>query len=210
VPNVYLPNLVQIRPQYSTEGDDIAENILWVVGSVASGYTNTQLEALQSAFDENWSAVFQDYAATALTYLGSIVTDWTSDEGIQIPLSSVNENGTKSTPVGAQTCVLISWLSPTRYRGGHSRTYLPCVGIESLDGASNVGAGEVTAIREDINNVEIALAGVSAPNGGPYAFRNFRFRNDPEKAEIVIPAGILVQNLLATQRRRLRKASRHR
>lgn len=207
MPTVYMPGLVQIRPQYYTEAADIAENILWYLGGGTPPYTLSQLLNLQSVFDTNWQEVFQAYAATPCTYAGSIITDWSNSAGLQTPVSAVDIAGTKGNPIGANTAVLVSLRSPRRYKGGHARVYLPCVGITSTASSSTIQAPVVTNTYDAIQNTNTALAAISGANGGPFNREIFRFRNDPAKAFIEIPTEFSVQTVMASQRRRLRKAA---
>jgi hypothetical protein len=210
VGNVYKPGLIQIRPQYSFETDapDKPENVtFWRSGSLASPLLS-DLVAFQTVFDTDWGAVFASYGANDAHYTGSVISDWSSASG------PVSDSVGSFTPVAGgqgaaappQIAILMSWPVPIRYRGGHGRTYLPYVGFGSINTAgfadhiNNAAtiAGHVATLRSDLNAVT-NLGGITPVQ--------YRYRTDPVKAEIVVPTDIVVDDMLATQRRRIRRVA---
>lgn len=214
MPNNYLPGLIQIRPQYTNLGADIPENIMFWEGSESAGYSLAQLQAIQAVFDHYWPLMWNKQADVNVTYLGSIITDWTSDAGLE--WSSVGTltpvAGVESGLGAAQSCCLISWVVPLRWRGGHFRTYLPGVAASALSSESAISASITTAMVTAIATLLTQMLDISGANGGPVAPVAFRFRNqkpDVEPRPTTYPfSSYTVQAQLATQRRRVRKVTR--
>lgn len=210
MPNVYKPGLVQIRPQYSIGGDDQAENVTWWDGGFTSPLSLTQLTNIIAAFDTAWAAMWKVNAFDSSHYLGSIITDWSTNAGLQESsvgtLTPVAGTGGTS-PAGAQVCILISKSDGTRYKGGHSRIYLPGVAAPILPDPSHISSGTQGTLVTNYLAVDTAMNGLSSGNGGPFLDSIYRFRNDTVKAQVKTTASFKVNLELATQRRRLRKAA---
>jgi hypothetical protein len=214
MPNNYLPGLMQIRPQYVNMGADTPENVLYMAGSEPDGYTLTQLEHIQGVFDTGWSNMWKIMAAEDVTYLGSVITDWTSASGLE------NSTVGTFTPVAglssgipsAQVAVLISWTVGLRWRGGHFRTYLPGLAPENLQDESHITADTQGNINTQLATLQTALLDISGTFGGPVAIVAFRFKNakptDANRPTTYPYVTSGAQTLLATQRRRLRKVTR--
>lgn len=151
------------------------------------------------------------------TMLSSVtVTDLTSPsagEG-QSTTSHIGTRGDDSIPANA--AVLISYPSALRYKGGHPRTYLYCLGNADLEGAGHwsvAGAAEVgthwqaflTACLSAGSSgtvlsafVSIRYRGKFLPNSGSPHF----YLNTPLVNTIPI-ASAVAQGEIASQRRRV-------
>jgi hypothetical protein len=209
VPNQYKPFLLQIRPQYLGAAADTPENVLWFTGGEAGGYTTGQLQAIQAVFDQYWADLWKLPATSVYTYKSSIVTDWTSDTGPQIPVNSaVSTIGTQSGVCGANVAVLISLQLALRYRGGHPRIYLPGIGSEALQDSRTLDSTLVGEMVTAYNTFQDEMAAISSAEGGPCYLVAYRYRNTEGKAEIVPLADAVIQSELASQRRRLRRVTR--
>jgi hypothetical protein len=212
VPNVYQPGLVQIRPQYSVGGDDTAENILWAKGAFTSNLTLSQIQAVQSAFDTAWANLWKPQSFDTSEYLGNILTDWSSNTGLQNDTVTIFTpvHGTGGTaPAGAQVCILQSLSTGIRYRGGHPRTYFPGVSADILIDPSHIQTSNATTMVTAYNAVNTALQGVSSGNGGPFNFVIYLHKSNSTLAHVYPIAEYAFDTQLATQRRRLRKVTRH-
>lgn len=208
--NQYSPGLIQIRPQYGDGGPDTPENILWVLGSIGTFYTLTQLQALQAVFDPAWGAVWQPAGETSNQYVGSIATDWGSNTGFQS--SSVGTftpvSGSKTGLQGDQVAVIIAQTLAVRYKGGHPRIYLPGIGSSALQSQTQISTTVQSALSTAFGTLQTDLGAIGTGNGGPYSLVVYRFRNDPVKHAVVLPSGHVVRLTLGTQRRRLRRITR--
>lgn len=210
--NQYLPGLLQVRPQYTANPDapDQTENVLWFQSNTHTTPTATNLLDIQSAFDNNWSAIFNRYGAASTYYLGSLVTDWSSNTGLE-----VNSVGTWTPTAGGgatvatapQVSILISLHIPIRYRGGHGRIYLPHVASGELQApnydtiASSLTTSLVTYFNDMVSGMQ--SSGVL----GGQVMGVYRYRNTPGRNAFYQFPTFTVQSHIATQRRRNRKAA---
>lgn len=210
MPNVYKPGLVQIRPQYNDGGVDLPENVTWWLGAFTSPLSLTQLTNIIAAFDTAWAAMWKVNAFDSVHYTGSIITDWSTNAGLQQTsvgtLTPVAGTG-GTAPAGSQVSILISKSDGTRYKGGHSRIYLPGVSATILPDSSHISSGTQGTLVTNYEAVDTAMNGLTSGNGGPFLDVIYRFRNDATKAQVKNTASFKVNLLLATQRRRLRKAA---
>ena len=208
-PTVPQPGLFLIKPQYNTGTPLQHENIMWWQGPAGTGYTLAQLQAIQTAFDTQFQTVFAAYAGTGNKYLGCYVQDFSSSTGLSVaqtggPFSSAS-NG---NPSPDQVAILISWKTVQRYKGGHGRWYLPGVGTSVMQGADSINAATQSAIQGHIQSLQNAMAAVPGSSAGPLNFVIYRHRNGRTGTpQTVVPTGFVVNALVATQRRRLRKAA---
>jgi hypothetical protein len=105
---------------------------------------------------------------------------------------------------------LLSLSGATRYRGGHSRLYIPGVDLTkvSSDGRTLTGSAQAT-LETMYDAATTAMGAVSSSNGGPLTpiIWHKKWAANPNSIEDV--AHRHGQPILATQRRRLRKVSRH-
>jgi hypothetical protein len=213
MPNVYQPSLIQIRPQYDQSDADLdnIENVTWWLGTFAVPLSEAQLIAIAGVFDNSWKNVWLAFGATSRHYKGSIVTDWSSNTGLQY--SSVGTFapvvGTEGAALPVQACALISLAIGERYRGGHGRVYLPALGNSTLESDYQLEPSVSSALLTAYANMQTAMAGISSADGGAFVQSVYRYRNDPATASVHGVVAFTVQQKIATQRRRLRKAAHH-
>lgn len=209
---IYHPNVVSIVPHYNIGSGRDAVNVThW--GYVGDPLTGTALTAIQTAFDAAWYGQWKNWAGSGVYYLGAWVIDNSSATGGQrtnaayVPAGGLGG----SQAAGDQMAGLISIHGYVRYRGGHSRLYIPGASASMLanDGQNwtPTGTGYLGTMW---NNTVAAMAAVSEAEGGPITplIWHKKWSAAPNTLEAV--ASITVQALSATQRRRVRKVSRHR
>jgi hypothetical protein len=209
--NVYKPGLIQARPQYDSDTDapDKPENVLWLLSRTTTVPTLAQLEAIQSIFDNNWYNVWAAVGANTKHYTGSILTDWSSATGLQS-----NSVGTFPPGIGGQgsalpanVAALISIQIPLRFRGGHFRIYLPWIGSSALDSTDKNKLS--TTVQTNLSNAfgtYITAMSASDQLGGQIAVV-YKNRNNPATAQTYAFPSYTAQQMLASQRRRLRRAA---
>jgi hypothetical protein len=214
----YLPNLIQIRPQYTDTGPDTPENVTWWQGSgsLLSPLSEPQLLTIQATFDTAWEAVWSQVGYTGALYKGAIVTDWSSATGLEAPLGAFTPHvGSAAGILGNQTAVLISLQEASRYRGGHGRIYLPAIGAAALATGETVAAAVITSVKGNYTSLVAAMQAIAAINNGPYTQVVFHQKTTlpPRPPGTPVPAftrpvtNFVVQPTIATQRRRVRKAA---
>lgn len=211
LPALYHPGVVTFAPHYDIGSGRDAVNVL-EFQTPASGLTFAQLDSARLAFDVAWSTFWKPYGAPSVFYKGAIVTDMSSNTGGQ----ALNTGVTPAPGTGGgnevidNTAVLISLKTSTRYRGGHGRIYLPgCnVGMLNNDGRS-VLSSQITAGQSRWTTFITAMSAITTTGGGPYSLIVWhkKLSSNPNSIENVNAA--VIQPVLASQRRRLRKVSRH-
>lgn len=212
MPNVYQPGLVQIRPQYTTEieSGDTPENVLWFQSATHSTPTIGNLTTIAETFDTNWSEVFSSYGGTHGSYLGCIVTDWSSASGLQ--WNSVGifepEAGGQGNNQPPQVAILVSYQIQLRWRGGHFRTYLPYVGAANITGSQldQITTALQTTLQTNINTMITAMKDSGVLGGQTLVM--YKDKTKPTEATLYQVSTFAVNLVLATQRRRIRKVSR--
>jgi hypothetical protein len=151
-------------------------------------------------------------AAVPNKYLGCWAIDMSSATGNQVTNALFTPLAGLSSPqsAGDALAALISLHTPTRYRGGHGRVYVPGLSISQIasDG-QNLTASAQTALAALWNGTVSAMAALTTTAGGPYnpIVWHKHLASAPNTTEVV--TGIVAQLLLATQRRRQRKVTRH-
>jgi hypothetical protein len=213
-PIVLQPNLVQIKAYY-TPNPDTAEhpmNLLWFISRSAGGpFSLAGLQAVATAFDPLWGAIWRYFGNGHRFYIGSTVTDYSTAFGLQYDSRGVftPQAGATSQDMPPNVAALISLHVAERWKGGHFRIYLPWGGQTALDSndsnhlsASTIGNMTVAyaALEPGMNSIAVA---------GGFTQRCYRQRTDPVKAHLMPINTFTVQQLVATQRRRLRKAPHH-
>lgn len=212
-PVVYKPGLVQIKPQYSPDVDtgNHPMHILWWLQRSPVSLTLPNLATIANTFDTNWSTVFQSYGATSQQYVGCTVQDYSSSTGLVATTVGTfgGAPGTHGESMPPNTAILLSLKTTEHYRGGHFRTYLPWVGntCQLSTDPSKITSAIQTAVINAFGTVEPAMNGISV--GGGLTQRCYRNRTSPTLSTLYPINTYFVQQLLATQRRRLRKAPHH-
>jgi len=213
MPNVYKPGLVQVRVKYDTEYDlDSPENVLWVLSSTGQ----TPISAggigdIQSAFDNYWAPMWASLGWSEASYIGSIVTDWTSatgEEQSSVGVMTPLNGSAGSAGMAAQAAALISYTQSIRYKGGHPRSYLPHLAQAIISGDAVIQNSYLETAETAFSSFLTQLGSIESAHGGPYNLVSYRFRDDSVNAHTQAITGFIFQPILATQRRRLRKVSR--
>jgi hypothetical protein len=211
-PGPYLAGLVQIRPQTTDVNPEnlVHENVLYYAGDASVTRTVVQLTAVQAAFDTAWTALWGIYGSSAAHYAGSIVTDRSSSTGLEVDNSAfvpvVGSHGGGQLP--NQVAILISHKIAQRYKGGHARTYLACVDASATHPPDSVATTDIPLLTAGFEAVTAAMSALTATDGGPYTFISLRGRRTVMPTGAPVVASVC-NPLLATQRRRLRKAAHH-
>lgn len=215
----YIPGLLQIRPQYSIAGaDDTPENVTWWLGATADiELTAAQLTAIQTVFDGAWSDFITAMGSTQDFYTGSIVTDWSTSLGLTVDNTGYTPvAGSATGSSAAQVAALLSLKEQDRYRGGHGRVYLPGLASNYLQTGNSLTSGLVTSLESVVSALKGAMLGIPSSNGGGYSQRIFHQKRQvvphttpPTYMTPYLSAisGTVVNTIVATQRRRIRKVS---
>lgn len=212
MPNNYLPQLIQIRPQYTPNQTTATtpQNVLWFRSNAPGTPSLANLQTIGTDFDTAWKAVFLAYAGQDASYLGSVVTDWSSNTGLVSSSvgSFVATPGTHGESMAGSVAALVSYKVPMRWRGGHFRTYLPYVGLATQDSGdpNKITATFAAAIVTAINNTVSAMQSTSVLGG--QTMMMYKQKQKSVTPELLPISTFGVGLLLASQRRRLRKVTR--
>lgn len=205
-----LPELVQIKPQYDidVETGNHPENILWFKNQTAGTPTLANLTTIANTFDPLWANIWKVVGSTAMHYTGSVVTDFSTSFGLVY--SSV---GTLTPIAGSEggialppnVSALISLRTGEHYRGGHFRIYLPWLAGNALGSNQSILS---SAAMAGLTSAYLALEPGMNSSGvlGGQTQRCYRHRYTAGAARLDAITTFSVNQILATQRRRLRKA----
>jgi hypothetical protein len=206
----YQPGLLQIRPQYTDADASTHENVTWWLGATPAAFPLDagQLTTIQAAFDTAWETMWGEIGADATHYIGSVVTDWSSAFGLTVDNTGYTPvAGTHGQESGSQVSALLSLTGARRYKGGHGRTYLPCVGVDVMASGTSLGASPVVSLNSAAVDLQTAMAGIATIDGGAYAW-NVYHQKPHIPPPFLEPIVAVVANVrIATQRRRLRKVA---
>lgn len=213
MPNVYQPGLVQLRAQYSQDpdADNTPENVLWFQSGTHTTPTVANLEAMQAIFDTELPNVWKLGAGADSSYMGSVITDWSSSSGVSIDsvgaLTPVPGTGGAAS-TAPQVAILTSWKIALRWRGGHFRTYFPHIASGVITGTYKDSIA--TALVNNMNTAWSVLISGMQSSGilGGQTFVLYKNKDDATTAALYQTTNYGVQSLLATQRRRIRHVSR--
>lgn len=209
MPTVYLPSLIQIRAQYSPYPDtgEIPENVFWFLSRSAGTPTLANLTTMANTFSTQWGGIWALWGATARTFTGAIVTDWSSAFGLTFTNVGVfsAHAGTATGQAPPQVAGLVSFSNGEHFKGGHFRIYLPWLGtaVISTTDPGQLTAAAVTNMFNNYSGLEPAMNATGVLGGQTQ--RLFRWRSQPGRARLDPIQTYTVQSMLATQRRRLRR-----
>lgn len=183
-----------------------------------------------------WNCILHaHYTGTAptapqlVTYAGAVGTQWNTNVaplcGVDVNLTSVDvvdltsstsNSGTASTPhtgtrtgsgMGAQVCLVSSWLAPLRYRGGHPRSYWPGGTGADLSTPSTWSQTALTAFRAGFTAFLSGMNGISAGTSPTQlGLLSYRTGGNARPTPLFVAfTGVDVHPRIDTQRRRLGK-----
>lgn len=202
--------------------DTSAANTLWAnilhftYGGTAP--SNATCSAIAQNIANDWGTDFASTCPSPTTLQVVTVTDLTSTtagEGEQLTLKP-GTRGDDSIPANA--AVLISYPVVGRYKGGHPRTYLYCLGNADLNGATNWNTAAATEVGNKWGQflTDCLTAGTAGtvlssfcavryrskflPNGGPPHY----YLNSPIILPIASRSGV-ARTQMASQRGRIER-----
>jgi len=207
-PGPYLPGLVRINLTYTDDTAATHENVLYALLSTIAPLSTATLTNIQTAVNGAMAANWPGIGAAIWHYTGSIVTDQQSNTGLQVTnagYAAVAGSIAGQTP-SASLSILVSEKVAQRYKGGHGRVYFPgCPGSKLAD-AKHWQAASVTIAQGTMTAVQAAVQGLAPPQQCQIVVLRGRRTAAPTTNLIL---SFLGQNLVASQRRRTRKAAHH-
>lgn len=208
---IYHPGVVQIVPHYDLGQPTNAANVTYWKTAV-TGLTVTQLSAIRTAFDTTWNTFWQTLGTNQAKYTGSTVTDMSSNTGAASNNVGYSPHAGSATggPMGDQVAYLLSLHGGVRYRGGHARLYIPGVAQDETqaDGRTLTPTA-MTSLTTLYTQAVTTMAGITGVNGGPLTpiIWHKKWTAAPNTIEDVF--NWTANQVVATQRRRVRRISRH-
>jgi hypothetical protein len=209
--------LIQIRSQFQDTTSRIHENVTWWMGGVNTGYTAAQLQYIANTFGSGFFPIWQAQGAPESHFIAAIATDWTSTAGLS-EVQSFSAPGQGTGNMSANTAILLSLKGTVRYKGGHGRWYLPCIAESVSTDGINLVSGLTNTLNTNAQALVTGMDNIPAADGGPCTLVTYRQRtagtgapnNAPYEAAFPYAINqIVASSVLATQRRRLRKAAHH-
>jgi hypothetical protein len=158
-PQPFVPNVIKTKLSY-TWGPRLAVNLLHFVYSGPPA-TPSDLHALNASVRAEWVARVLPHLASTLTLSEVHSIDLSSAIGAEAidPYSDSGSGGTAILYIGA--CAVVEQHTPTHYRGGHSKFFLP----GALDGATSSGrqwsSGYLSGFNADLALAFAVFVGVA-------------------------------------------------
>lgn len=206
-----IANLVQIlvKEQWAT-GENVA-NSLHMSSSNGGPYSVGDLTVLAAAVQNQWATHMSPLQSADLTLEEVVAIDRSVEDGNHGIDNTTQVGGQAAAPLGLNTSVLMQWSDSAHYRGGHPRTYVAGATNDATTDGAHLTAAAKTAWGDAWASF---LTGVLA--GGPYgSIRPLTWvaAHYQRKGVVGFVPNFSVitslgpASLLATQRRRLRKAA---
>jgi hypothetical protein len=126
--------------------------VFHVMRDDASSWTQADLDGMCDLFRTSFISRF----GTSLSSVGGIDTvdgvDLSSDLGVVSHRTTAAAFTGAATSTSPNVAFVLHWNIARRYRGGHPRTYLPCVAEADVDESGNVSAGRYGTITAAAGN----------------------------------------------------------
>lgn len=182
--------------------------LIFHIANAGGAWTQGDADVAASTFSTRFSTRF----GASLSSVGGIdrcdVTDLTSDTGVVASDTTTHAFTGGAAATSPQVAFVVHWAIPRHYRGGHPRTYLPCVQEADVDVVGNVSAGTK-------GNVSAGAAGLvgdvqtlitSGGAGCTMVCVHYRRNNVQLAVPLLDPITTgICRNVVGTQRRRLPK-----
>lgn len=215
---VAAPGVAQIRLTGLVGAHPWAVVLHWYTGS-ATAWTQSQIQSLAQSCATRWDTNIKPLLGNNTRGVASDTVDLSDSTLRAGHVDSGNATGGTPNPTPTlASCILISHKTSQRYRGGHARTYLPGSGSANTADGDTWGAGFVatcttnwTAFKNGIST-DMQAAGLSASVQCAPRY-TYLYEADANKHKFIktkqtflspnTVTGFVVQNQIATQRRRL-------
>lgn len=216
--NIYYPGLVQMVGHWTDQTARVHYCVCWATGATSGGYTSAQLHNLAGIMFLNFANAWGAIGSPSAQLTDCVCTDWSSNTGLQAgaATSAISGSGTGELPLN--TAALLSLKVALRYKGGHGRVYLPSLADNITTDGRTIQTAKLGTLQTAVSAWGAQLASISSANGGPFnqvVYLQHRQPKPPTVPPTYLPATVQVvnsitaQQVLATQRRRLRKAPHH-
>jgi hypothetical protein len=166
------------------------------------------LDAMAGVINTALSSGLAAYMHENTTIVQSVSTDLSSDTGNQSIQSILVPGSLDAAPLPSSAAFLVNYNSSFRYRGGHPRTYYILGDTASLLNSQ----AWTSAFFDNVAGAVDAISGAFAAgsiDGTDYIGQcavSYELAKVPRVAPLVMPiASAFPSNLVATQRRRMRK-----
>lgn len=210
-PIIGIPNLVQfiVKGQWNT-GHNTA-NSFHFSSSTGGPYSVGDLTVLASQVATSWGTTVANHQSNEWSLVEVEAIDRSVTDGNKALWVGSAAGGGGAAPMPLNTSVLMQWSDTAHYRGGHARTYVPGPTEDQTTDGHQLTSAAHTAWATDWTNFLTDVLG-----GGPYgsirplawAAAHYKRRGEflvSPNFSTIEPLG--PSTVLATQRRRLRKAA---
>jgi hypothetical protein len=124
-------------------------------GSMTTGDAALMAAAAHSALATDWIEGSNNAEDCSLLY--TTVTDLSTSGGAFAQSTSTHTGG-DANPAIAQAAFVVSWQVPTRYRGGHSKTFLPGGTVDAQEDMRTWNASQLAQATTWANAYAAAVA----------------------------------------------------
>lgn len=152
-----VPSVIKLRLHYDVGTDANAVTVLHV-SYLGPAPTSGAMSTFCTSVDALTAAEWPIYLDTETTYLGNDAVDLSSALGGSGSHGTSVAGTRATTPMGAATCVLVSYPIARRYRGGKPRSYLPWGTAEDLATRNTWSGGAVTAFHTGWSAIQNAIS----------------------------------------------------
>lgn len=200
----YFTDLVKIEILYTGERNTAA-NVLWATCPGAHGASLDSLETIATALGEYYIANMMPLISSSVSFEACTVADWTSADGLTAEYDNPTAGSLTGGKLPSQVCVLVNYLTNTRYRGGHGRTYVPQPDTTKLQTDQTWTSAFQTAVEDFwvafLDQIGEQLIGEAALT--PVLYHRAGSKDLEQGTEDIIGLGVSLTP--GTQRRRVRR-----
>lgn len=170
-----VPEVLRVFIEGFVDGTDTYKwgNVLHF-GYTGTAPSNATCATIAGDISAAWNTNMAPECPSPTTLQSVTVTDLTSATAGSGQSLTVHAGSRGDDSIPANACVLISYPSALRYKGGHPRTYLYCLGNSDL-----TGAAEWTPIAEVQSHWQAfltAIASISVAGCSVNSFVSVRYR----------------------------------
>jgi hypothetical protein len=114
--------------------------------------SGTDCVALATSFHGDYASSWMPSLSSGCTLEHTEVTDLDTAVGAGGGYSATNPGGAFGSVIANQLAAIINWHAPTRYRGGHPKTFIPGLPNGSITDALHLTPAKIADLQTASNN----------------------------------------------------------
>lgn len=207
MPFIPIANVVRVNINYTWGTREMA-NVLYMQHATAP-VSVTDAEDMAADIEAAWAAEVMPNLVDDVAMASVVVTDASSETGVQATQVSTAVGGSSSEPLPPNNAVCVTIRSNLRSRNGRGRIFLPGIGEDKVSGDGTILSTFRTGMITAMNDVATALGAATIPlTMGVASFYSKSVNPTPphERAAGVFSplSSFTIDATIDTQRRRLR------